>query len=694
MIRSASIQQIIPSTVLILPLLLLAGCGGGESPEEPAGAAPTAARIQEGYAGSEVCAGCHAQEFEAWSVSRHRAIFRPGGTPAYQGAAPPPYKSDTLVVVPAAATPPPDAAAADGPRPALRVEKGGATGTFPVDAVMGGKRLESYATRLEDGAWLLLPLSYQVEQRAFRPYTDGTCGVEALGLGTPMAWQAYDRVWNHRCIDCHVTAGDIGFDTASGTYRTSWVDPGAGCEACHGPGEAHVEAARAGRGGEGILGLAELESPGQVEVCGSCHALSFPFESRWGGNRPYRPGDRFQAAFLPLLRPQESEPFTLLTHADRTPRSGVMEYQGLTQSLCFLRGGATCSTCHDPHGGAAAHALRAPAGSADLCAGCHQDVVAAGEKHSHHAAGKPGGACVDCHMPPTVEALGTRLASHAIDVPVPASQVDYGIPDACTLCHGDRGAKWAATQFKRLWGDPEGLRRRRLARAFNGPDAAALRALLADTGEADLLRADAAAALARLEGLAAAPQRLAALADGSSLLLQRYAADLLGGLGARADLGLTERAEHFGRLQEAGVPDALRRAADTGPAALRLAAASALARLGTSDGLARLESLRADPELDNGYRLHQALGKYYLLGQKLAEAAEAYERVLRITPNHLSVIEDLGFVYFTTQRFQEARDLWMRGLTLNPANEDLRLKVHLAEDQLRSRGQLPPEAGG
>jgi tetratricopeptide (TPR) repeat protein len=220
-----------------------------------------------------------------------------------------------------------------------------------------------------------------------------------------------------------------------------------------------------------------------------------------------------------------------------------------------------------------------------------------------------------------------------------------------------------------------------------------LRTLLADQAEAELLRADAASRLARVEGLAAAPALIAALADDSSLLLQRYAADLLGSLGARADLPLSERATHFGRLQDAGVPDALRSVVDGGPAALRLAAASSLARLGASDGMARLEALRDDPDLAQGYRLHQALGKYYLLAQNLPEAAEAYETVLQRTPNHLAVIQDLGFVYFATQRFREARDLWMRGLTLAPDNEDLRLKIHLAEDEMRSRGQLQAETG-
>ena len=141
------------------------------------------------------------------------------------------------------------------------------------------------------------------------------------------------------------------------------------------------------------------------------------------GHRPYRPGDDWAQAFLPLLRPASRGLSAGLSHADLTPSTGVMAYQGLTQSLCHMEGQARCSTCQDAHaGGVLATGTEA---DAVLCGSCHEEVVAAGEAHSHHLAGKPGSACVDCHMPPLIEAQGTRLASHAIDVPLPVNNVQY-----------------------------------------------------------------------------------------------------------------------------------------------------------------------------------------------------------------------------------------------------------------------------
>jgi len=290
-------------------------------------------------------------------------------------------------------------------------------------------------------------------------------------------------------------------------------------------------------------------------------------------------------------------------------------------------------------------------------------------------------------MPPTVKALGTRLASHAIDVPLPANSADFGSPDACSQCHADRGTAWAVSSWGRLWGSPEGRRRRRLARALAG-DAAGLRTLLADQAESDLLRADAVHALTRAEGRGAAPALVAALTGDPSLLVRRHAADVLGGLGADPAAEMEEQIRQQEELARTGALDALRTASESGPGVLRLDAASSLARLGTVDGLGRLEALRTDAVLAGNYRLPAALGKYYLLSQRLEDAAREYERVLELTPNHLTIIKDLGFIYFAQRRFPEARALWLRGLVLSPFDEDLKEKIHFAEDEMRTDKEL------
>src|SRR4051812_49584619 len=46
------------------------------------------------------------------------------------------------------------------------------------------------------------------------------------------------------CAECHSTELRKNYDPATDSYRTSWAEIDVACEACHGPGAAHV--ARAG----------------------------------------------------------------------------------------------------------------------------------------------------------------------------------------------------------------------------------------------------------------------------------------------------------------------------------------------------------------------------------------------------------------------------------------------------------------
>ncbi|MFQ5768183.1 MAG: hypothetical protein ACE5ID_09405, partial [Acidobacteriota bacterium] len=214
----------------LLLLVICPGCrgGGGGSAgtlqaEEPADVKADRLRIQAGYAGSDACRSCHPAETATWERSRHQAIFKPGAKPSYIGVAPNQFDEEDLHVV-TVMLPPATGADSEAPvRPAMNMVGRGAPGTFTVDAVIGGGRMESYATHLQDGSWLLLPLSYQVEQQAYKGYREGTCGAETLHTAPPRLWQSYERVWNHRCIDCHVTAGSIGFHLEDETYRTTYI---------------------------------------------------------------------------------------------------------------------------------------------------------------------------------------------------------------------------------------------------------------------------------------------------------------------------------------------------------------------------------------------------------------------------------------------------------------------------------------
>ncbi len=233
--------------------------------------------------------------------------------------------------------------------------------------------------------------------------------------------------WEDGCAGCHTT----GFDPRDGTFE----EANAGCAACHGPGQAHVEA-----GGRGpILDPTNLEPRRRSEVCGACHARG---RDRATG-RPYpvgfHPGDPLDRV-LEVGRPEPGV-VTELFWGDGTERLPFMEYQGFVQSGHY-RVGLTCTTCHLPHGSEHPRSLRRR--TDDVCDDCHGEVLAAVRAHTAHPEGKAD--CLDCHMAALSGGSGlARTRSHTFRFRPPASASTQRAPDSCTVsCHGDRGPAWAA----------------------------------------------------------------------------------------------------------------------------------------------------------------------------------------------------------------------------------------------------------
>jgi hypothetical protein len=72
---------------------------------------------------------------------------------------------------------------------------------------------------------------------------------------------------NPECLRCHVTATPEMLAAEGATPSL----PGVQCEACHGPGRAHVEAARAGAAKKGLV----VQRPGEKN-CLQCHNPKSP----------------------------------------------------------------------------------------------------------------------------------------------------------------------------------------------------------------------------------------------------------------------------------------------------------------------------------------------------------------------------------------------------------------------------------
>ena len=325
----------------------------------------------EGYVGEKACAPCHPGQFATQSVSRHAQALR---------------------------------AVAQSPLPELLMarplrERGGIR--FEYELVPEGLAV-SAARYQNDDSDVLLEKADAVLEWAFGAGSQGMTAVgridgryfehrisffarrnlPAITLGHPieprhsaresLGLLQEDRVVS-RCFGCHAT----GLERRGGRTDLSGIQPGIRCERCHGPGEAHVEAARKGDG-DPRMQRVENDARKSVEFCGQCHRLPEPV--------------RFVAA------PEKEDPLNVR-----------FQPMGLMASLCYQRGKTlSCVTCHNPHEDA-----RTDAGYyVAKCLDCHASAIGR-VRDCGRASGEN---CLPCHMAKIEPTPGLIFTDHRIRV--------------------------------------------------------------------------------------------------------------------------------------------------------------------------------------------------------------------------------------------------------------------------------------
>ncbi|HEU4576953.1 MAG TPA: cytochrome c3 family protein [Polyangiaceae bacterium] len=431
------------------------------------------------YASSAACRSCHPGEYQSWQHSYHRSMTEQASAASVrapwqgtlqdeQGRHYRLFRSDDQFWV---KLPDPD-------RLAASVRRGQLDAAVPqtkrrVVMTTGSHHYQAYwlPGRRGNELWQL-PFVYHFESQRFLPR-------RAVFLEPPDDPPVWAR-WNSSCVQCHSVAGQPRHDLASDRFATSAAELGIACEACHGPGAAHIErqhnpltryrARRSGAGDPSIINPARLGAERASEICGQCHSYFVPKDAeRWwqsGFAEDYRPGEPLGASrrVLDYERDREQAPALIgsdldsLFYADGTVRVGGREWNGLRRSACFERGqGARqlgCLSCHELHGGTRDAQLSAAGLSDAACANCHAEIAAAGAAHSHHAESSSGSACVNCHMPYTSYALLGAVRSHRITKPSAAPATTGLSPNACNGCHLDHSLEWTRGWLERWYSSP------------------------------------------------------------------------------------------------------------------------------------------------------------------------------------------------------------------------------------------------
>lgn len=401
----------------------------------------------QAFTGSQACESCHASEYANWQGSHHDLAMQlptqdtvlgdfNDASFIYNGITSRFYR--------------------DGDKFMVRTDgEDGKLTNFPVSYVFGVYPLQQYLLPLSRGRLQALSIAWDSRpaneggQRWYHLYPD-----EVIDHQDPLHWSGPYQNWNTRCAECHSTDLQKNYDAASRTFETTFSEINVGCEACHGPGEKHLELAAAGklentphsgfptdlaqRGewafpeGEAIARRRSgLQSKAQIDSCGRCH-------SRRGSLGDYHYG----ADLLDTHR--LSLPQSPLYYHDGQILDEDYVYGSFVQSKMH-QAGVVCSNCHEPH----SNALRAPGNG--VCAQCHKPQQYDSKQHHRHAESSTGALCANCHMPETTYMVVDPRRDHSMRIPRPDLSIVMGTPNACTACHQEQSDQWALDAV-RDWG--------------------------------------------------------------------------------------------------------------------------------------------------------------------------------------------------------------------------------------------------
>jgi predicted CXXCH cytochrome family protein len=426
------------------PKAMPAVCCSPAGSQPPSAPAPAPASEPPTYVGSAACAGCHAEQARLHAQSTHaRAMAKAEGEAVlgrFDGSTQRSGRKRARFV----------RDGADAAGFAVELGEGGAPSRHAVTHTFGTFPLQQYLVATERGRYQALPFAWDsrpAAQGGQRWFDLATAGL--ADPGQALHWQGPLFNWNAQCADCHSTNVVKGYARDTDSYDTRFSEISVGCEACHGPGSAHVRAAAAGqklRPPRPLTGparrwtfaadaaIARLEAapadaaPRALEACAACHARRADLGPA-AGDQVF--ADRYRLA---LLEPELYAP-------DGQIEDEVFELGSFLQSKMHAAG-VVCGDCHEPH----SQALRA-SGNA-LCAQCHSPGVFDSPAHHLHAAGSAGAECVACHMP-TRRYMGVDdRHDHRFGVPRPDRHATLGVRDACSGCHATRDAAWAAAALR------------------------------------------------------------------------------------------------------------------------------------------------------------------------------------------------------------------------------------------------------
>lgn len=391
------------------------------------------------FVGAETCRLCHPDAASDFAATAHaNALTLVTGAPAAGFA-----DSTTVALGNASAV----LSEVDGLATVTLTDSLGATDTWTVSGFIGGEARGAvpWAER-SGGAWPL-PVAWIAPNPDRAGFADGGWVAGDLNpwfnadggfaySGAPNPSTSAEAT----CFGCHATGFTLeenaGVVTMHGVSDTSarWDEAGVGCEACHGAGSEHVNAADADRSAT-ITNPAWLDASRANDVCAQCH------DARTGNAGVPYAWSATHGLFAPGDDLAEFGTSTYQAWSTGAAKGPHAQREEVSLSKHATGGwNARCADCHQSHGGGYAAETRQSTEDNSLCLGCHSTLSFSGsseeaEAHTGHPLYLPDGLveegrCVGCHMPSSAAELEWSTATGAGDL---RSHRMTAVPPSVTL---------------------------------------------------------------------------------------------------------------------------------------------------------------------------------------------------------------------------------------------------------------------
>ncbi|MGH8678617.1 MAG: tetratricopeptide repeat protein, partial [Burkholderiales bacterium] len=269
-----------------------------------------------------------------------------------------------------------------------------------------------------------------------------------------------------------------------------------------------------------------------------------------------------------------------------------------------------------------------------------------------------------CHMPTTTYMVIDPRHDHSIRIPRPEQSVKLGTPNACTNCHTDKSAQWAAEQTRKWYPHPiAGYQQ--FAEALHAGSTGApgaldqLVAVAENKDQPGIARASAVARMSRYLNQRAVDGIRLLLYDNDPLV-RRAAVEALD------NAGTALRAQLLPGLLDDPVKSVRIEAARSLVAAERLHPAQRGRLAAVLDEYVTVQMFNADrPES------HSNLGTLYAEQGEFQKAEASFKTALELSPYFVAASVNLADVYRAQGRERDAETILRQALRTSPLSPDV-----------------------